>query len=661
MSPTPRPRPARDAAALFGAFPDRSGARFRVRASHAREVTLLVETGARRGVAVEMPRAGAGWFEARVRGVRPGDRYRYLLDGRGPFPDPASRFQPDGVHGPSEVVDPAAWRWRHATWPVRPLEETVFYELHVGTFTRAGTFAAAARRLGDLARLGVTTLELMPLHAFPGTRNWGYDPGALWAPAHAYGRPEDLAAFVDEAHGHGLAVVLDVVFNHLSPDGAYVAAFDRNYLTTRHRSGWGAGINLDGPGSGAVRAFILGCALHWLGAYRMDGLRLDATRFLRDAGECHLMQDLVRAVRRAFPDRRVLLVAEDGRNSNRTVAPLARGGLGCDAEWSFDLHHQWHAALTGERHHYYADFAPRLAGVARALERGWLLDGRPSRFYGRRWGTPPRAVPPRRLVSYLQSHDETGNRPRGERLHRLAGPGAARAALAVLFAAPHTPMLFMGEEWAASTPFLFFTDHREPLGRRIAAARARMFARWPGGRTAAARARIPDPQARATFEACRLRWSEARRAPHAAMRRWVRALIALRASEPALRAVVGSEAERAAARRTGAGRVADFGARAAGDRVLALWRTAPGAAPIAVIAAPRGPARAELAKLGLPPVARWEVLMTSEDRAFVGEGRPARVALDARRARVSFARAGAVVLRGRPAFRLAPPAADCGA
>jgi maltooligosyltrehalose trehalohydrolase len=613
-------------------------------APRAGRAEVVIERGGREVRRHPLVRRPDGLHAGRVPGLGVGGRYRVALDGGPAWPDPASRFQPEGVHGPSEVVDLAAYRWRERRWRGRPLAGSVFYELHVGTFTREGTYAAAARRLPYLAGLGVTAIELMPLHAFPGTRNWGYDPAALWAPAHAYGRPADLQRFVDLAHRHGLAVVLDVVYNHLSPSGAYVAAFDRDYLTRGHRSEWGAGINLDGPGSGAVREFILSNALLWLTDYRFDGLRVDATRFLRDAGEVHLMHDLVRRVREALPHREVLLIAEDARNWNRIVRPLSRGGFGFDAEWSFDLHHQWHAALTGERHHYYVDFAPRLAGVAKGLRQGWLLAGRTSRFHRGRWGSDPSDVPPSRLVAYLQSHDEVGNRPRGERLHRLADPRAVRAALAVLLCAPHTPMLFMGEEWAAGTPFLFFTDHATDLGRRVAASRAARFRRWPGFRTAAARARIPDPQARATFDACRLRWGEARREPHASALRWVRRLIALRRDEPALAATV----EAASVRRRRP-RAASFDARAIGDRALVLTRTAPGAPPIAVVAVLRGGAVVPLARLGrmgFRAGAGWEVVATSEDRGFAPAARPVRFVGGGTRTAIRFARAGAVILRG---------------
>jgi maltooligosyltrehalose trehalohydrolase len=616
--PVPSPFPP------FGAFPDATGTRFRVLAPGRGHVEVLLESGARAGGEAPLAAAADGWFGAHIPGVRAGDLYRYRIDGEGPFPDPASRFQPAGVHGPSRVVD-AKFPWKVHGWHGVPLAEFVIYELHVGTFTARGTFAAATERLGDLRALGVTAVELMPVHDFPGDRNWGYDPAALFAPARCYGEPDDLRAFVDAAHRHGLAVLLDVVYNHLGPDGAYVAAFHRGYLTRRHRSPWGAGVDLDGEAGAVVREFLVQNALMWLTEYRMDGLRLDATHALKDGGERHLLAELAARARAATTGREVALLAEHGRNERVVLAAAGDGGHALDAEWSFDFHHQVHRLLTGERAAYYVDFRASLRDLATILRRGWLYVGQPSRFLGGepRGEAPPR-VHPSRFVFYLQSHDEIGNRPHGERLHVLAGLPACRAALALLLAAPQTPMLFMGEEWAAGSPFLFFTDHRPDLGRRIAESRHRWLERWdllaPGPA-------MPDPQDPQTRRACVLDWDERRREPHASMLRFVTAMISLRRESQSLLAAEGAAHE----------------VMLLGRRALAVVRTAPGAPPVAVVASLRG--RGPVAADGLPAGRDWQVVLTTEDPAFDPDPVPIGVDRSGGGLTLVFDRPGAVVLR----------------
>jgi maltooligosyltrehalose trehalohydrolase len=587
----------------FGATPTAAGTRFVVPAPRAHGLTLLLESGARAGERLPLAPAGDGSWRADVAGVRAGDRYRLLLDGRGPWPDPASRRQPDGVHGPSEVVDPAAFVWTDAAWQGRALDELVLYELHVGTFTGDGTFAAAAARLPALAALGVTAIELMPLHAFPGARGWGYDPAALWAPPDAYGTPDELRALVDTAHAHGLAVHLDLVYNHLGPDGAYLAAFHPGWLRRGVPTPWGTSVDFDGPESALVRAFVLENAEHWVREYHVDGFRLDATRFLLDAGPRHVLAELAARGRAAAAPRAFVCVAEDARNLVSVTLAEARGGLGQDGQWAFDAHHQLHRVLTGERDEYYVDHTDSVADLARTLARGWWLDGRPSAYHGgAMWGEPAEGLELRRMVTYLQSHDEVGNRPLGDRLHHLADLAAWRAASALFLTLPQTPMLFMGQEWACSSPFHFFTDHGERIGARVTRGRREWLGRWSGFEGADVEV-LPDPQAARTFEDSRLDWDEREREPHASVLRFTRALLALRRDEPALRER-GNDS---------------FAIEAADAGALVVVRHAPGLAPLAVLVRLRdaGPVHAAplLARLGLCAPA-WSLELSSEDPRF---------------------------------------------
>ena len=433
----------------LGAFPESSGTRFSVYAPDARRLELLIEDhdGATRSI--PMPAAGGGLYEHFIDGVGAGARYRYRIDDGPPFPDPASRRQPLGVHGPSEVVDPTAYAWRDADWRGRALRDMVIYELHVGTFTPAGTLAAAMERLEYLRELGVNTVELMPLNDFPGERNWGYDGGALFAPARCYGHPDDLRRFVDAAHALGLAVLLDVVYNHLGPDGAYVAAFDRSLFNSDRRTAWGSSVNLDGRRSGAVREFLIQNALYWQRDFHFDGFRLDATSALHDRSELHFLAELGDRLRAAAGPRGCVLVAEDWRNLNHALRERERGGHGLDGEWCFDIHHQFHRVLTGERDVYYVGFRASTQDLARALRQGWIYTGQHDPYGGKPRGSDPTGIPPWRFVAYLQSHDEVGNRPLADRLPAIAGLAAYRASMALLLASPQTPMLFMGDEWAA--------------------------------------------------------------------------------------------------------------------------------------------------------------------------------------------------------------------
>jgi len=455
--------------------------------------------------------------------------YRYSIDGQGPFPDPRSRWQPDGVHGASHVLGPASAA-RAAAFNPRPLCEAVIYELHVGTFTPRGTYAAAEERLGHLRDLGITHLELMPLATFPGRRGWGYDGVDLYAPLPAYGTPRELAHLVEACHERGLAVLLDVVYNHLGPDGNYLGRYGP-YFTDRVKTPWGDAINYDGAASDEVRRFVIENALMWLRDYGFDGLRLDAVHAIYGFEAVHILEELALAVRRfaAESQRELVLIAESDLNDPRLVRAVARGGYGLDAHWADDFHHAVHRFFTGETSGYYEDFHG-LADIARALTQGYVYQGQYSKFRRRRHGRAPLGVAPAQLVVCAQNHDQIGNRACGERLSMLLDPPRLKAIAALTLLSPFVPLLFQGEEWGASTPFLYFTDHQDPqLARAVSEGRAREFAsfRWSGA--------VPDPQAETTFERSKLDWSELARAPHAELLEWHRRLIALRAARNAQR------------------------------------------------------------------------------------------------------------------------------
>jgi malto-oligosyltrehalose trehalohydrolase len=499
-------------------------ARFRLWAPSARTVELALARGGETRL-LALPAAQDGWHE----GVYPaaaGDRYRFRIDGALEVPDPASRFNPDDVHGASEVIDPAAYAWRERDWRGRPWEEAVIYELHVGTFSPEGTFAGVEARLDYLAALGVTAVELMPVADFPGRRNWGYDGVLPFAPDAAYGRPEDLKRLVDAAHARGLMVFMDVVYNHFGPEGNYLHAYAKPFFTERHHTPWGAAINFDGEGSRAVREFFIHNALYWLEEYHADGLRLDAVHAIADDSAPDILEELAAAVR-AGPgsERHVHLVLENDRNEARYLGPGRY-----DAQWNDDIHHAFHILLTGEADGYYADYANRPAWfLGRCLAEGYAYQGEVSRYRdGAPRGEPCAHLPPAAFVSFVQTHDQVGNRAFGERISALASEETLRPAIAAWLLAPAVPLLFMGEEFAAATPFLFFCDFGPELAQAVTEGRRREFARFARFGDPAAQAKIPDPNAAATFAASRLDWASLARAPHERFLALYRELLALR-------------------------------------------------------------------------------------------------------------------------------------
>ena len=584
----------------LGAIVGEEGVTFRVWAPERTHVALVLRPGLPSERDEPLAKSADGVFTTTVRDAAAGDRYWYLLDGEGPFPDPASRFQPGGVHRASAVVDPRLFPWRDEAWRGVALHDAVLYELHVGTFTEAGTFAAAAKRLPYLADLGVSVVELMPVADFPGDRNWGYDGVCLFAPSRAYGSPDDLRRFVDAAHGLGLAVVLDVVYNHFGPDGAYGGQFSPFYFSARHRSPWGAAVNLDGPGAPQVRAFFIENALHWVHEYHIDGLRLDATHGLVDDSRRHFVAELADRVRSSVSGREVLLMAEDERNLASIVRPAGEGGWGLDAVWADDFHHQVRRLAAGDSDGYYEDFAGTTQDLATTIEEGWFYRGQWSLHRGQPRGTTTEGVPPCRLIVCVQNHDQIGNRPFGRRLHHQVDLALYRALSTLLLFVPETPLLFMGQEWAASTRFLFFTDHHEELGRQVTIGRREEFSRFRAFANPRLRQEIPDPQASSTFESSRLEWDERARAPHRGVLELYRALLTLRRTTPALRSCQRCEAAAPSA------------------ASLVVWRTGEDLAWLLVLGT--APGRVDLSPwLSRPGGGVWQTVLSTDESRFAPE------------------------------------------
>jgi maltooligosyltrehalose trehalohydrolase len=614
-------------APTFGAVVRRDAVTFRVWAPDARSVDLHLrkaQSGERQAesgkrIAISGQREPGIW-EVVVTGAGAGDRYAYSLDGADPKPDPASRFQPDGVHGWSEIIDPSTFAWSDDNWLGLDPRDVVLYELHVGAFTPDGTFAAAAAKIPYLVDLGVTAVELMPLADFPGSRNWGYDGVALFAPSRAYGRPDDLRALVNTAHRAGLAVVLDVVYNHLGPEGAYLPGYSRQFLTDTHHTPWGRAVNLDDEGSEKVRQFIGENALHWIHEYHIDGLRLDATHALIDSRRPHFVAQLTRAVHGAT-DPPPLVYAEDHRNLAEIVDDTSDAGWRLDGVWADDFHHIVRRMLVGDEHGYYVDYRGTAEELAATLCLGWLFVGQRSAHHDAPRGTDPSGVAMRKAVICVQNHDQIGNRALGDRLHHKAALAAWRAAVTVLLTAPMTPLIFMGQEWSASTPFQFFTDFEPELGRKVVEGRRQEFRAFPEFSSAEAAARIPAPQCASTFLASQLRWEELETDRHAPILRLHRALLRLRRERAALR---GSDACTCAA-------------QALDDSTVAFTREADGES-LLVVARLRGEGTVVVPGLR---GGRYDRLLDTEDPSFALDPRPP--SLDAAAGSIAFARPAALV------------------
>ncbi|MFC4638165.1 malto-oligosyltrehalose trehalohydrolase [Deinococcus hohokamensis] len=509
----------------LGAHPGPDGTTFRLWSTRARNAALVVyDQGGPQLRPLQA--AGEGLFEATFADLGPGTRYKFELDGE-VYPDPYARWLPEGVHGPATVWE-SRYTFRHA--PVRRESgELVIYELHVGTFTPEGTYRAAAQRLPHLRDLGVTAIELMPLSAFPGTRGWGYDGVAHFAPFVPYGPPEDLQAFVDEARGHGLVVLLDMVYNHFGPDGNYLGAYSPEYFNSDEHTPWGPAPDFAQPW---MRRLALDSAEHWLRAYGFDGFRLDATHALVDPSSRHILEELSATVREAGQARGVptFVFCEDERNLPALVSDIGATGV-----WADDFHHLVRVTLTGEQDGYYAAYRPDVAELARCIERGWLYEGQPWPLSGEARGQAAEALEAPAFVYCIQNHDQIGNRAVGDRLQATAGRDGFLAASALLLFLPMTPLLFQGQEWMASTPFQFFSDFPGELGEAVTRGRLAEFSGFeafarPGGQAA-----VPDPQAPATFEHSQLNWAEPEQEEHAQVLALYRRLLALRREDPVLR------------------------------------------------------------------------------------------------------------------------------
>jgi maltooligosyltrehalose trehalohydrolase len=557
-----------------------------------------------------------GYFSGVSRQAKPGTRYRFRLDGKDAdaFPDPASRFQPDGPHGPAEVVDPRGFRWSDADWKGVPPDGQVLYEMHVGTFTPDGTWAAARERLPDLKAVGVTCLEVMPVNEFPGRFGWGYDGVDLFAPTRLYGTPDDMRGFVDAAHAIGLGVILDVVYNHVGPDGNYLKAFGP-YFTDKHRNDWGESINFDDDQSAGVRAFFEANARYWIEEFHLDGFRFDATQTILDDSPEHILTVISRAAREAGRGRRIYLVNENEPQQTKLVRPCEGGGCGMDALWNDDFHHSAMVVLSGRNEAYYTDHSGAAQEFVSAAKYGYLFQGQRYAWQKKRRGTPALDLPPTVFVNFIQNHDQIANSARGLRANHLASPGHLRAMTALLLLSPQTPMLFQGQEWAASSTFHYFADHKPDLAALVRHGRARELSEFPSIATPEVTAALPDPHDERTFRRSRLNWDERESARHAEVLALHTDLLRLRREEPVFRRVQRRGDLDGAVLGDGAFVLRYFGDSdhsSGNDRLLLVNF----GMDLSLVPAPE--------PLLAPPLdRRWVVQWSSEDLKYGGTGTPA--------------------------------------
>ena len=513
----------------LGAQVEPGGVRFRVWAPKRARVDVVLEENGR---SFPLLKDQSGYFSGLAPIAAPGMSYRYRLDNDDTYPDPCSRYQPQGPHGPSLIVDPSEYEWHRDDWPGLQLRGQVLYELHVGTFTPEGTLDAAIGELDELKDCGITVIELMPLAEFPGRWNWGYDGAALFAPAHVYGDPHALRRFVDAAHGRGLGVILDVVYNHFGPDGNYLLSFSDDYVTDRHPNEWGQAVNFDGPESQAVREFVIQNACYWVEEFRLDGLRLDAVHAIYDDSPVHILAELSRRARAVAADRPIALIAECESQLIRTIQPIEQGGWGLDGVWSDDFHHICRIATTGRSEAYYSDYRGTAQELLSVVKRGFVYQGQRYGWQNKSRGTVVKAEPASGFVFYLQNHDQVANHLHGERIHAMTSPARYRTLVTLMLLAPETPMLFMGQEFAASSPFLFFADHAGELSALVYEGRKRFLSEFPAYATPEAQEAVPDPSDPATFERSRLDLSERR--SHEPIYRLHRDLLRLRREDPVI-------------------------------------------------------------------------------------------------------------------------------
>lgn len=504
------------------------GTWFRVWAPAARQVEVVFEGGA--PAAMPLEREQGGYYSGRSAHARPGMRYRFRLDGGDAFPDPASRWQPEGPHGPSEVVDPHAFRWSDAEWRGVAAQGQVLYEMHVGTFTPEGTYAAAEQHLPFLKDLGITVIELMPVNEFNGPFGWGYDGVNLYAPTRLYGSPDDLRHFVDRAHALGLGVILDVVYNHFGPSGNYLTRFSPHYTSQRYDNEWGDAINFDGEHSAPVREFFACNAAYWIAEFHFDGLRLDATQCLFDASPTHIVAEIARQARAAAPHRNIYLCAENEPQHAEMARPPEQGGHGLDAMWNDDFHHSATVAATGACDAYYSETRGTPQELISSLKWGFLYQGQFYAWQKKRRGHPALDLPATAFIQFLQNHDQVANSARGQRLHQLTTPGRLRALTALMLLTPCTPLLFQGQEFAASAPFLYFARHEDELNELIGKGRRDFLTQFPNIASEDGGKLLAPPADATTFERCKLDHGERER--HAHVVRLHRELLRLRREDP---------------------------------------------------------------------------------------------------------------------------------
>jgi maltooligosyltrehalose trehalohydrolase len=578
------------------------GVDFRIWAPARREMAVVVD-----GHSHPLKREQDGFFSTFVPEARAGSRYGFSLDGGTKlFPDPASRSQPEGPHELSAIVDANAFRWSDESWTGPRAGAQAFYEMHVGTFTPEGTWRAAKAKLPDLVELGVTAIEMMPVNEFGGDFGWGYDGVDLWAPTHLYGTPDDFRAFVDAAHAHGLAVVLDVVYNHLGPDGNYLAEFAPQFFTKRYKNEWGEAINFDGEDSAPVREFFAGNAAYWIREFHLDGLRLDATQSILDASDEHVLALISRRAREAAGGRRILLIAENEPQDICTVADPAKGGHGLDAMWNDDFHHSARVALTGQIEAYYADYRGRPQEFVSMAKFGFLFQGQWYSWQKQRRGTSSLRAPRRSFVWFLQNHDQIANSPLGRRIDRFTSAPALRAMTALLLLGPAHALLFQGQEFAASSPFVYFAGHRGELARQVEKGRREFTTQFPSLATEEMQRRHPRPDDRAQFERCRLDWNQLTTNAHVVALH--RDLLALRATDAVFREFDDYEVEGAVLAERAFVLRYFFGAA---ERLLVVnlgetLELSPVPEPL----------------LAPPKEARWELLWSSEAPEYGGIGTP---------------------------------------
>jgi maltooligosyltrehalose trehalohydrolase len=589
----------------LGAWITPDGTRFRVWSPLARSIDCIVLPSPSTPKSIHpLKPTGDGYFTGTFGDIPTGACYQLRIDGQNAYPDPASRFQPKGVHGPSQIVDPSKFLWTDAHWTGLKIEDLILYELHVGTFTPAGTFNGVREKLNALKDLGITAIELMPVADFPGDRNWGYDGVDLFAPARCYGTPDEMRQLVNEAHALNIGVFLDVVYNHLGPDGAYLGAFSPYYFSSKHKSPWGDAVNFDDEHCQHVRKFFIENALHWIHEYHIDGLRLDGTHAMVDESPTHFLKELALKVHAARPKKKnVLLIAEDDRNQSQLLLPADEGGYGLDGVWADDFHHQIRRLQAGNDEGYFQDFSGTAQDLAQTIRQGWFYTGQYSGFRKHERGTSTDGIPLEKFVHSIQNHDQVGNRALGDRLNFAVDCASFRAVSAVSLLSPATPLIFMGQEWGAGTPFCYFTDHPEALGKAVTEGRRNEFRHFKAFSEPAANQSIPDPEALSTFTRSRLNWEEQSLQPHAGILALYRDLINLRRTEPACKEKLNASLQ----------------TEALGENMLALKREVDDKFSLLVVACLKGQGKITLGTQSItrpPKEKQWRLLWTTEDTPY---------------------------------------------